>query len=374
MSTIRDIRVVPLWCSISSRHSIVGAAGEFRCSLIEVETEDRITGLGEVQMGMRVPQLVQQIVDEIKPLVVGRDSWDRRRVWNAMYRASYPYGRRGLVIGVIGAVDLALWDICGKEAGVPVYELLGGALADRVPVYASGGLEQSAAGLANECRSYVERGYRAVKIRLLESTCKDNVALAEAVREAVGPEVRLMLDCVQQWRPDPWTVADAIELARALEPLNPFWLEDPYDVNDLAGVLAVKLATNLPIAIGESLTTYEETLSYIKSGAADFIQTDIAIVGGLEAARTVATAAAAFGLVSATHVWGSGVSLAASLHFGMSTKSLAYVEHPQVENPLRKALFIEEPVFVDGQLELSRLPGLGVKLEDVTRQEYAYRT
>jgi len=312
------------------------------------------------------------MVDHVKNLVVGQDPWDRRRLWDKMYRAVYSWGRRGLPIGVIGAIEIALWDICGKEAGVPVYDLLGGAAREAVPVYASGGLEQCARTIAEEAAAYVEEGYRAVKIRLFQREWYENFELAQAAREAVGPKVRLLLDPCQQWQAEQWTVGDAVEVARSLESLNPFWIEDPYNVNDLAGLLALKKATRIPVAVGETLLTHVDYMSYLQLGAADFIQTDVCIVGGLEEARKVASLAEAYGATVATHVWGTAVSLAVSLHFGISVKNLAYVESPKVENPLRERLFVDPPRLVEGKFRLARAPGLGVELDEAVVSEYLY--
>jgi L-alanine-DL-glutamate epimerase-like enolase superfamily enzyme len=108
------------------------------------------------------------MVEELKDQVIGENPWSRNRLWQKMYRPIYSWGRCGLSIGVMGAIEVALWDICGKEAGRPVFDLLGGRERERVPVYASGGLKQSLEGMVREAESYVEEGYRAVKVRLLE--------------------------------------------------------------------------------------------------------------------------------------------------------------------------------------------------------------
>jgi L-alanine-DL-glutamate epimerase-like enolase superfamily enzyme len=165
-------------------------------------------------------------------------------------------------------------------------------------------------------------------------------------------------------------VAEAIEMARALEPLFPFWLEDPYDINDLSGLISVKESVKTPIAVGETLNTYSEYLSYIKLGAADFIQTDVSVNGGLDMAKRIAALADGYGLPIATHVWGTAVSLAANLHFGICSRNLVYVEHPKVENPLVENLFVEKPKLADGQLEMPAIPGLGVELDDATINLY----
>jgi L-alanine-DL-glutamate epimerase-like enolase superfamily enzyme len=304
-----------------------------------------------------------------------------------MFARTRQFGRRGIVMNAISGIDIALWDIAGKVAKLPVYRLLG-ACRDRVEAYASGGFYQegkSIDDLAGEAEGYRARGFHGMKMKIGRNpstqthlrhlaanaqTCEvepeEDIARVAAVRRALGPQAKLMVDVNCAWSP-----AFAIEMGRALEPYKLYWIEEPVATDDIDGSARVADALATPIAGYETEIGLYGFRELITRGAVDIVQPDIAWTGGFSEGRRIAALAQAHHLMVAPHAFGGAVLLAASLHFAASIPNGLVLEFDQNPNGLRDEL-LKEPLRTDGDgmIRLPERPGLGIELDPTAVERY----
>jgi galactonate dehydratase len=266
---------------------------------VKVETDAGITGIGE---GSGWPRVVDAAVRDLAHVVVGQDAFATELLWQRLHVAIMGHGMSGVVgQGAIGAIDMALWDIKGKALGVPVWQLLGGRLRDRIRAYAH-------ASTPEQARDAVARGYRAIKT----GGVADPVQKARAIREAVGDGVDLMVDL----HGPPWlTAPDAIGICRALEPLAPLFVEEPLAPEDIAGYRRLRAATTVPLAAGERHGGLHGIAPLLAEGLLDVAQPDAGRAGGITGLRKIAAVAEARFATMAPHAGSLGpVAEIAALH------------------------------------------------------------
>ena len=358
-----------------------GRNDTFNTCLVEVETETGLVGLGEAKIAVgnlgHYAALVTLIREEFAPELIGLDPRDITQIWERLYAGSraghalrhgrtFPtVGRRGITMSAISGIDIALWDLLGQSLGQPVWRLLGGLCRDRVPAYASGGWAP-VGGIGKQLAQYVDRGHRAVKMRvgLQDKSVDDSAARVREVRETVGPDVGLMVDAHGTW-----SVREAQRFARKVEDCDLAWFEEPVSPEDLRGQAEVRAATDIPIAAGESEQTRFAFRDLIAAAAVDICQPDIAIAGGLTETLRIAALASAHGLTVAPHLWGGAVLFAAGLHLCVATPCATTVEFSRGHNPLLNDLTEEGFDLVDGHVLAPTRPGLGLTLRrDVVRE------
>src|SRR5215468_7315659 len=351
-----------------------GRNDSFNMCLVEVDTDAGLTGLGEAKAVVgnlgHYAAIVALIREELAPLLVGRDPRDVTAVWERLYNGSRAHyalregrtfptvGRRGITLSAISGIDIALWDLLGQDLGVPVWRLLGGRCRDRVPAYASGGWAP-VGGIGKQLAQYVERGHRAVKLRvgLQDRSVNDSAARVREARETLGPDVGLMVDAHGTW-----SVREAQRFARKVEDCDLAWLEEPVSPENLAGQAEVRASTDIPIAAGESEQTRFAFRDMIAAGAVDICQPDPAIAGGFTETLRIAALASAHELRVAPHLWGGAILFAAGLHLCVATPCATTVEFSRGENPLLNDLTEEGFDLVDGDVMAPERPGLGLTL------------
>ena len=286
------------------------------------------------------------MVRSLAPLVVGRAASDRGAVWADMWRDVNFVGHKGVSLFAIAAIDTALWDLAGKQAGLSVAAMLGRVRA-RVPAYASGGLwlSRSVDELQKEAAGFVAQGFRAVKMRLGSKRIADDVARAKAVRAAIGPDIRLMADANQGL-----TVAHAIALGRALAEVDLTWFEEPVQAYDLAGSAEVAAAVPMPVASGETEYARYGFRDMIERKSAHYLMPDLQRVGGVTEFMRVAHMAAAYDLPVSPHVFTEY-----SLQLCAAIPDCPVTEHM----PWFQPLYNEQMEMADGDLLIPDRPGLG---------------
>jgi len=240
---------------------------------------------------------VRELVDTyLTPFILGHDPMEVERIWTRCWWEVHALGSAGMTRFALAAIDIALWDILAKHAGVPLYRLLGGS-RDRIAAYGSGiNMHLDGEPLLDQMRGFLARGYRAVKMKVGRDDPEEDVQRVASVRRVIGPSVRLMLDANQKW-----TAAEAIRRVTLLRPFDPFWLEEPLLADDRAGHVHVRQATGVPIAVGETLYTRYEFADYMRAGAVDVVQADIPRVGGFTEWMKIARLAESFNLPVAPH-------------------------------------------------------------------------
>jgi L-alanine-DL-glutamate epimerase-like enolase superfamily enzyme len=356
--------------------------------LVQVHTDEGITGLGEAAAYSAVPSVLAAVVqEELRPILVGEDPFRVERLWQTMYARTHQHGRRGAVLMAMSGVDIALWDIIGQVTRTPLYRLLG-AYRDEVRAYASGGFYAEGKGpaeLAREMAGYAAAGFTHVKMKVGRNpeamlnplpdmpepgfaACglEEDIRRVHAVREAIGPDVRLMIDANNAWTP-----STALTVMRELERDNIYWLEEPVNTDDVVGSALVAHNLAVPVAGYETEVGVYGFRDLIAAGAVDIVQPDVIWSGGITECRRIAALATAYRLPCIPHVFSSAVSLVANLHFIASLPNGVLLEFDRTPNPLRTELF-EEPIEIDrrGYVALPQRPGLGVTLNMHTVEKY----
>jgi L-alanine-DL-glutamate epimerase-like enolase superfamily enzyme len=334
--------------------------------LVRVRTDSGLEGIGEIGEAAFLPRSVKRIVDEqFVPLLVGEDPLNIERLWHKMFIRSSHWGRKGTIIPIISGLDIALWDIAAKFLKQPLYKILGGACRERTRVYASAGMEQSAAQMISEIKGFRKQGYTAVKIRIGSDLDSDIEKIRE-IRGAVGYDFDLLTDAGQCYTDHPWSDFAALAVARKLEPFGVFWLEEPLHPDNIEGYQRLCGATSVPIATGENEYTRFGFQQLLSPRGVDILQPDVTRSGGISECKKIAALASAYQLPCAPHSFGSGVGLMANIHFILSTANCIIVEYDRTSNPLRDDL-LEEPISVEnGSIGLPRATGLGVRVgEDI---------
>ncbi len=347
--------------------------------LVKVTTDDGVVGWGE---GIRGPA-ARQIHEGFAPLLLGTDPMQRNGLWQKMYQTLYNNNdAMGIGGNAMSAVDTALWDIAGKASGLPVSALLGGRVRERVAVYATGlyyleeGIAAASAGspfpqqLLDEARTYVERGFAGMKTKVGRLALAQDVRRVAAIREAIGPDIFLMVDANQAYN-----ATTAIRIGRELAELDIYWFEEPVNAKDVEGYLQVKGALPMAIAGGENLRTRYAFKDYIGRRAVDIVQPDVINVGGITEMHRVASMANAFGILCNPHVWGSPVMTAATLHVAAAVPACppAYAPRPYQQEPVMEFDRTPSPIRegiaepfdqVGGFLDVPTGPGLGVEVDE----------
>jgi L-rhamnonate dehydratase len=314
----------------------------------------------------------------LKEMLLGEDPLQPVALWEKLYIGSAMNGRRGLGICAMGALDMALWDIRGKAEGQPVWKLLGGARQPDLIPYASllpagRTLAEYRESLVAKAREAVQFGFGAIKAEVcikgpyshmgLQEKDDDIVGVVAAVREAIGPEVTLLVDVAYTWRD--WK--EALRVLRRLEPYDLYFLETPLPPDDLDGYARLADATDIRIAAGEWLNSRFEFIDLIDRGRVDVAQPDVGRVGGLTEARRVVEYAHDRGRLIVPHCWKTGIGIAASAHLCAASPNAPFFEFlpaPLAESRLRRELVPDDYPLVDGRIRLPEQPGLGIELNE----------
>ena len=332
--------------------------------VVEVFTDAGHVGIGNAALA---PRLTKQAIDlYLAPLLLGADPFDVEYLWQHMYRRTMAWGRKGVGMTAISAVDIALWDILGKAAKQPVFKLLGGRTKRRIPVYASRLYSQPLDELAAEAAKYRDAGYGAVKLRFGwgptdgAAGMQHNVDLVRTVREVVGDGVDIMADAYMGWNLD-----YARRMIPLLEPFRLRWLEEPVIPDDLQGYVALKALGRIPIAGGEHAFTQYEVRDLLEQRAVDYVQIDTNRVGGISQARKIAALAESFAVPVVPHA-----GQMHNYHIVMASLNSPIAEYfppvdVEVGNELFWYIFDGEPKAVDGTIDLSDdVPGLGLTIKE----------
>ncbi|MBI2218430.1 MAG: mandelate racemase/muconate lactonizing enzyme family protein [Candidatus Rokubacteria bacterium] len=354
-----------------------GRIASFDSVIVKVETDAGIVGWGEAKAGVGSAApgagLATIITKDLAPLLIGQDPRDISRLWDVMYnmpREGYAVdrghvlpqlGRRGLSISAIAGVDIALWDILGKSLGAPVWRLLGGRRATRMPAYASGGWADEA-GIGEQLAGYVAKGgFRAVKMRVgvMDGEPHRSAARVRAARKALGPDVRIAADAHGTW-----TVSEAKAFCRMVEELDVYWLEEPVTADDKTGLAEVRRSSAVPISTGESEFTRHDFREIAELRAADILQPDLAIAGGITEGLRIAAIASAFNLRLAPHLWSGAPAFAAGLALASTQSSGFVLEYSLGANPLLHELVHETFPVAGGHVEIPDRPGLGITVDE----------
>lgn len=343
---------------------IVGQERNF--FFLVVETDEGLRGVGEGGVTWR-EQATAGYVAELTPLLVGQDPFRTEHLWQVMFRSGFfPAGRVGAA--AISAIDIALWDIKAQALGVPLYQLLGGLVRDRVPCYPHV-RGQSAQELAAASRKLVSEGWKFLRTEVRPEangqTFEPNAAVRRAVgdfaamREAVGDAAEILVDV--HTRLDP---ADAISFCRQLEPYRPFFVEDPLRMENFDSFRKLTRHVNIPIAAGEQYATKWEFRQQIEEDLIDYARIDLCIVGGITEALKVAGWCETHYIKLALHNPLGPVSTAACLHLDLATSDFGVQELPRIPGTYLQDVFPVQVPYEAGHLLPPTRPGLGITFDE----------
>jgi L-alanine-DL-glutamate epimerase-like enolase superfamily enzyme len=339
--------------------SAVRQAERVELVVVDVETDVGIVGQSYLQaFGPHRARAIQALIDDLAEVVVGEDPELTTRCWQRMWAAVNLLGRGGAATFALSGIDMALWDIVGKRHETPLNRLLGAA-GDRVSAYQSAGLwlYADAEQLTGEAQVFLEQGFRAMKMRAGRPDARHDIEAARLVREALGPEVVLMIDANQAWAPN-----QAIWIGRALEGFGPFWLEEPVDHDDLAGHARVARELAVPIASGENTYLPHGFREMVVVEAADILMPDVQRVGGVTGWMRVAALAEAWRLPMSSHLFPE-----ISVHLLTATPTAQFLEFM----PWAQPLITEQLAVEDGTVSVPPRPGLGLAFDDRAIERFA---
>lgn len=323
------------------------AAGAYNfCQLF---TDEGVTGFVPARGGNLTRVLVEEV---LKPCVIGEDPMNNERIWSKMYWGTLGSGRRGAFISAISIIDNAVWDLKGKITNQPVHKLLGG-FRDAVNSYGSGiNLNLTSDELVRQMTGFVKDGFKAVKMKIGQRDTKKDLERVRLVREAIGPDIDLMVDSNNGW-----SLSTAIEMAKRLEEYDIYWLEEPILADEFMSLAKLAKETSIPIAVGENHYTKWEFKELIEQGAVEVVQCDIGKCGGVTEFLKIAAMADAYGLPVCPHFSEFiDVPCIAAVPNGL------FHEYVQVSFMASSQLLKEHVGPVDGMIAPLNKPGFGIEL------------
>jgi L-rhamnonate dehydratase len=366
---VTPLHTFPDYPKLLDDRSVGLRGGPAYAVLVRVGTDEGLSGIGSVGVGNGAAAYV--IEHHLKQLVAGENPFDVEFLWEKMFRSTLNYGRKGLVLEAISAIDIALWDILGKATHQPVYNLLGGRTRERIRVYASRLYAHKDLELLSEkARAFVRQGFTAIKQRFGYGPqdgiqgMRNNLKLVKTVRDAVGPDIELAADAYMGW-----DVTYAIRMIRMIEDagLNLQWVEEPVIPEDVDGYAEIRSAVNTPISGGEHEFTRYGYRELIRKQAVDIMQPDVNRVGGITEARKIWAMASAYNLSVIPHA-----GQLHNYHLVMSHLNSPIAEYFPApdeggapdDDTLFWRLLVGEPRAKNGFISLSDTPGLGLEFNE----------
>jgi len=348
--------------------SSLGYAVKRDAVVVQVNTDEGITGFGECSHALSPVSIEKIISSVLAPAIVEKDPFDIEKLLEEMHKGCRMLGDTGAPIIAISGVEIALWDIIGKALQVPIHKLLG-SYRDRIPAYA-GGLSlgwKPIDQLCEEAVDLVHRGFRFIKLRVGRSV-REDLESVKAVREAVGKDISLMVDANGAYsRPI------AHKIIEEYEKFDLFWIEEPIHYNDLDGLAELALYTPIPIAAGENAYTTYGFKRLLDKKAADIVQPDCCKCGGLLEAKKIATLAQVYHIPVAPHIIGTAIAMATGLQLlGCIPNGLIAEIDASLKNPLRDEIVTKSIELKEGMAKVPNGPGLGVEVDTSSFTRFPY--
>jgi len=335
--------------------------------IVKIDTDENITGIAILPELFQFSQS-ESLTTVVKPLIenilgniiIGKDPTSIEAIWEELFIKTTRWGRRGLILQAISTIDVALWDILGKLSNKPIWQLLGG-YRKVVPTYANTAYQLSPDELANKAKELVSKGFKAVKIRgtLTAVTPEEATERIKKVREAIGPDIKLMVDLNGSY-----TTELALKMLQRWERYDLYWVEEPVHPDNLEGYKKIKKSTDIKIAAGEQHFTIYDFKILIENELVDIVQPDVYVVGGVTEWLNVWSLAKAYDVQVSPHL-----APVESAHLVAAKPNTMWIEYVPPDNYLRATLFqvLDEPSSIlyakNGVVTVNEMPGFGYKLK-----------
>ena len=374
MSKINNIEVFfleyPFPKKINYRYS-AGVVENMIVPIIKITDNKGEYGIGEVTHGQFTHKPIIGLVQHFKDLLMGTDIENINQAWENMYGSSVFWNREGIGIGVMGGINIAMYDLLGKKLKQPVYQLLGGVNKEKIRIYASNGLFESSNELIKDAKKAYKLGFRVYKMRVINPNSV--IKIVASFKKHFKNKMDLIVDAVQGSAANPWSTKVSINLAKELEKYNILFFEEPCRVENIQGYREIKKSTRLNIAGAESIPTARAFKPYLDSSVFDVLQFDIATSGFTEG-RRICDLAYIYNKPVAIHSWGSAISIMAGIHFGLTVPNVAFTEYCFMDHPINKELFENKKIKITNGYTLKpNCYGLGVNFDNMLSKKFPYK-
>ena len=340
--------------------------------IVKIISDDGIVGWGEAYGPAPV---VKESINYIKQNIIGMNPLDSDVIWSTLFRRVHDYGRSGVFVSAISAIDIALWDIKGKYHKLPVSTLLGGSYREKIRPYATGlyfsDSKTLTDDLCNEALEYVNEGFKSIKMKV-GLNLKDDIDNVKAVRNAIGPDIELMIDSNHAYSYD-----EALKLSKKLEDQDIKWFEEPLSPEFYDQYSDFKSKSLIPVAAGECEYLRYGFQKLLDKNCVDFLQMDICSCGGLTEAKRISALSSTKGVKVIPHTWGSGIAFYTAINFISNLEPIpgrlynedAYIEYDRTENKIRENIIKDNIIMKDGYISVNDKPGLGVDVDETYLNE-----
>ena len=340
--------------------------------IVKIICDNGIVGWGEAYGPATV---VKESVNYIKQNIIGMNPLDSDVIWSTLFRRVHDYGRSGVFVSAISAIDIALWDIKGKYHKLPVSTLLGGSYREKIRPYATGlyfsDSETLTDDLCNEAMEYVNEGFKSIKMKV-GLNIKSDVNNVKAVRNTIGPDIELMIDSNHAYSYD-----EALKLSKKLEDQDIKWFEEPLSPEFYDQYSDFKSKSLIPVAAGECEYLRYGFQKLLDKNCIDFLQMDICSCGGLTEAKRISALSSAKGVKVIPHTWGSGIAFYTAINFISNLEPIpgrlynedAYIEYDRTENKIRENIIKNNIIMKDGYISVNHKPGLGIDVDETYLNE-----
>jgi len=384
---ITDVKTVLLTGPCTNDPFLSEARKRRSAAFIEIHTDTELIGLGETYAGYFCPEMVPEIVEFFKPILVGQNIDNINELWNRMYQCGNFWCRVGLGLIVLNGIEAALWDLKGKMYNLPVYELLGGKKHDSLLCYATGGPSNyPKEKLASKIEYYLSLGFKGFKVGAgslsdegwympytPNEASEFEAEKLEFIRSEFGKDVIVTMDGHMGNSPGKtWDLPTAKAVMKALEPYDLYFFEEPLHYTDPWAYSELCKSTFIPIAGGECLTGTYEWRVFAEKDSFDIGQPDASFTGGLGEFMKVANLLQSRGKKIATHAWGAGASLMQNIHAGFACENTIILEIPPAYGPLHSEIIGDSFIMKNGSAMPPEKPGLGIELTEETKKRYPF--
>jgi D-galactarolactone cycloisomerase len=362
---ITEVKTHLVHCPIPEEHRVRSGAGyklARQAAFVELVTDEGISGYGPCSFGsasLDLGSVAALIENTYAPALVGEDPHRIDHLWDKIYYGAITrvHGGRSVGVAMLSAVDIALWDLKGKALGVPVYELLGGAVRDPQPLYVSSVYWSPPLEAAAQARAFLDMGFRAFKVKV-GADLRNDIDSLHAIRDEVGYDVDMLVDANQCY-----TRHLALQVGRELEQLKALLYEEPLPVDDVEGHAFLARKLDVRIATGENMYTRWDFMPFFSRGAIHVVQADASRCGGIGEARRIADIASGFHAHLVPHTFSDALTVVANLHVVVASTNAPLMEYDRTYNPIQTELVRNPPAVHDSVIELPKGPGLGVEID-----------